>query len=220
MRTRLVGLIVSAAALFIQQACLAFDDGDFQFWNTEELSWSLVGEWGMQLEQEFRWGDDARNPYYRHTDLGFNYSGLSPWLDIGFNYRQIFEEKSTEWKSENRPHFNATVKFNLGDFKLSNRSRFEYRNREDADNFWQYRNKLSLKLPVKFTRFELKPYLADEIFVNFDEQELDRNRLCTGWAFKLFKDLGGELYYLWQRSKKSGNWSDANVLGTKLKLAF
>ncbi|MBU4140893.1 MAG: DUF2490 domain-containing protein, partial [Candidatus Omnitrophica bacterium] len=131
-----------------------------------------------------------------------------------------FEEKNSDWKYENRPHLNATVKLKLGDFKLSNRGRFEYRNREGADTLWRYRNKFTIKFPFKLTQLEIQPYVADEIFVDFDKEELNRNRLYAGFSLKLLKNLKGEIYYLRQSSKKSGRWTDYNVLGTKVKLSF
>lgn len=199
--------------------CYAFDDGDFQYWNSESISWKINNDWKLNLTEEFRFGDDSGNFYYQHSDLGLTYSGLAEWLDTGFNYQQIFEEKESSWKYENRLCLNTAVKFNLGDCKLCNRSRFEYRNREAADNFWRYRNKLIIEFPLKSTRFEVQPYLADEIFVDFDKKQLNKNRLYAGFSMKLSKNLKGEIFYL-RQSTKSSKWTDCNVLGTGLKLVF
>ena len=206
--------------LLCSSSCFAFDDGDFQYWNAESISWKLDKHWQLNLEEEFRFGDDAGDFYYQHSDLGATYTGMCNWLDIGFNYRHIFEENNDEWKQENRPHLNFALKLISGKLNLNNRGRFEYRNREDADNFWRYRNKFTLKFPCKFTRLEFQPYLADEIFVDFDQQELNRNRLYAGFYMKLLKSLKGEIFYLWQSSKKSGEWTNYQILGTKLKLVF
>ncbi len=209
-----IGIIISVSYAF------AADDGDFQYWDTEGISWKLGQDWKIELEEEMRLGDNGGNFYYEHLDLGLTYSGLAEWLDLGLNYRQVSEKKSGKWKEENRPHMNATLKWELWDFGFSNRSRFEYRNIEDADNSWRYRNKLTVKLPLKLTKFEIQPYVADEIFYDFDKETLNRNRLYTGFSFKLFKDLKSEIYYLWQSSEKDDKWSDINVLGTKFKMSF
>ncbi|MBU2541658.1 MAG: DUF2490 domain-containing protein [Candidatus Omnitrophica bacterium] len=206
--------------LFAYKLCFAFDDGDFQYWNTESASWKINDDWKGQFEVEFRYGDDASNFYYQHSDLGFVYSGVVEWLDLGINYRQAFEEKSSIWRYENIPHFNATVKWKLLDFSLSNRARLEYKNREEADNYWRYRNKFTLKVPIKLTRLELEPYIADEIFYDFDKETLNRNRLYTGFNLKLFTNLKTDIFYLWQSSEKNDEWDDYHVLGTKLKFSF
>lgn len=204
----------------VSAAGYAFDDGDFQYWNTNAVSKKIHDQWKLTGEEEFRWGDNARNPYYNHTDIGIVYSGLARWFDIGFNYRYIREEKNGRWRYENRPHIDATVKWKFFDVSLSNRGRFEYRDREKAENFWRYTNKFTVKAPGKFTLLEIQPYVADEIFYDFDGETLNRNRLYGGMSFLVFKNVNGEVYYLWESTEKSEKWNDIHVLGTKLKIAF
>ena len=215
-------VLVFIAMIFSCGTCLAFDDGDWQYWNTEDISVKLSDKWKANLEQEFRWGDDMSNPYYNHTDVGIVYSSLADWFDLGFNYRHINEEKSGGWKREHRPHLNGTIKWKWQDFSFSNRGRLEYRERQDSDEAWQYRNKLSIKPPIALTKYKISPYIADETFFDSDSQELNRNRLYAGLSFQIFKHLKAEAYYLWQRfkSSSSGKWTDYNVIGTKLKLPF
>ncbi len=212
--------ILLITVILFSGAAYAFDDGDFQYWNTESASWKLNDNWKMSLEQEFRWGDDAANLYYRHTDLGWSYSGAVDWLTLGINYRHVNEEKSGEWKYENRPHFNAEAKFKLLGLDFSNRGRFEYRNQEDSDNFWRYRNKFGFKLPWEMTKWAIQPYMADEIFYDFDIGQMNGNRLYTGFALKPLNNLSAEIYYLWETKEGASKWTDKHVLGTKLKLSF
>ena len=200
--------------------CYAFDDGDFQYWNSESISVKLKKNWKIELGEEFRFGDVAGNFYYQHSDLGLTYSGLFKWLDIGVNYQLVFEEKNDDWQYENRPHLNAALKYEINGFKLSDRNRFEYRNKEKSEDGWRYRNKFTIKFPLKLTHFEIQPYVADEIFIDFNEETFNKNRLYGGLNFKIFKNLKIEIYYLWQNNEKNDKWTDINVLGTKLRLAF
>lgn len=208
--------------LVIDLSCsYAFDDGDFQYWNTESVSWTISDRWNAKLEEEFRFGDGGGDFYYQYSDLGLTYSGLVDWLDLGINYRQIFEKDgSNKWGYENRPHLNITFKGKVNDWSLSNRSRFEYRNKEEGNDGWRYRNKSTIKIPIKFTRFDIQPYMADEIFIDFDKEDLTVNRLYGGFSFKITKNLKGEIFYLWQSTKSSGKWSCLNVLGTNIKFSF
>ncbi|MFC1594345.1 DUF2490 domain-containing protein [Candidatus Omnitrophota bacterium] len=215
-----VVLIALVWTIALGGLCFAFDDGDFQHWNTDSVSWKIDDDWKLTLEEEFRWGDNARNPYYQHSDLNAAFFGLAQWLDVSASYRQVYEEKGGGWKAENRPHMNATVKWKWSDFSFSNRGRFAYRNREDAENFWQFRNKFTIKLPFKLTELEIQPYIANEIFYDFNVNAYKRNRLSGGFAFKLLEHLKAELYYLWQSSEKNDDWNDTHVLGTKFKLSF
>ena len=205
--------------LIIANYSFAFDDNDFQYWNTESVSWKITEDWKMKVEEEFRFGNDVSDFYYQHSDLGVTYSGIAEWLDIGINYRFVFEEKNDDWSYENRPHVNTTVKLDLYDFNFNSRARFEYRDKENADPEWRYRNKFTIKSP-KFTKLEIQPYIADEIFVDFDGEDLNRNRLYGGIELKMFDNLKGEIFYLWQSSESNDNWTDWHILGTKLKLSF
>ncbi|MFH1414361.1 MAG: DUF2490 domain-containing protein [Candidatus Omnitrophota bacterium] len=213
-------LIVAASITFFYQESFAFEDDDFQYWNTENVSWKVSDDWKGSFEVEFRYGDNASNFYYQHSDLGFTYSGFGEWLDLGFNYRQIFEEKSSVWRDGCVPHFNATVKGKLFDMPVSNRSRFEYNEIEEADDYWRYRNKASVKFPIKLTKLEIQPYLSDEIFYDFDAGSLNKNRFYSGFTLKLLNNLKADIFYLLQRNKNNGKWTDVNALGTKLILSF
>ena len=217
---RFIFLSIFLISLVCNNVCFAFDDDDFQYWSTTSASWEISDEWKMNLEEELRLGDDASNLYYHHTDIGVMYSGITDWLDVGLNYRHVFEEKSSGWKQENRPHLNAAVKWKMGDVSLSNRARFEYRNREDAENYWRYRNKFTIKFPFKLTKLNMQPYIADEIFYDFNEETLNRNRVYAGVGFEIFDNLKAEIYYLLESNERSKDWNDTHALGTKLKFYF
>ena len=219
-RIKLIFLGALILSVVFCSSSLAFDNGDFQIWNTDSVSFRLNENWKIKFEEEFKFGDDAGDFYYQHSDLGIVYSGFAEWFDLSFNYRQTFEKKSGEWKEENRPHLNAVVKWKVSDISVAARSRLEYRNREDEDNFWRYRNKFTVKLPVEFAKFQIHPFVADEIFYDFDKGTLNKNRIYIGFSFKPRKGLAAEVYYLNESSEKGEEWTDNNVLGTKIKISF
>lgn len=204
--------------LLFSPCCYASDDDDFQYWNNESIEGKLSKNWKIKVDEEFRFSDDAGSFYYNHTDIG-SFCSLNENLEIGLNYRHIYQKKNKGWDPEYRPHVNVTLKTKLHNFAIKDRSRFEYRMPESASDSWRYRNKLSVDMPFKWKRFNIGPYIADEIFVDFDKKELNRNRLYLGFKMKFFKNLQGEIFYLWQ-STRGSKWKDYNVLGTGLKLAF
>jgi hypothetical protein len=213
--------LVAAAGLFLMaiSSAYSYDDGDFQVWHTETQEKEINNSLKVGLEEEVRFGGSASELYYHHYDLGFVKS-INKNLDIGVNYRQVYEKKSGKFKEENRPHINAVLKTSFLGCQIDDRNRFQYRHFDYKADLWQYRNKLTVRLPFKFSRFEFKPYISDEVFIDLDDNGLSRNRFYSGLAFKLFKDLKGEIYYLLQSSKGATHWTDANVLGTKVKLSF
>jgi len=214
-------VVTVMAVLSISEICFAFDDGDFQYWSTAKFSFDIDKDWKFTFAEEFRLGDDAGDFYYHHSDIGFVYKSLADWIDLGVNYRKVFERDSKDkWGQENRPHLNITLRGQLSDFDVSSRSRFEYRDRENKKDLWRYRNKVTVKFPLELTSLKLQPYLADEVFINFDEEDFNGNRLYAGLSLKLSKNIKGEVYYLWQSSESGGDWKDINVLGTQLSFRF
>jgi len=60
------------------------------------------------------------------------------------------------------------------------------------------------------------------IFIGFgnSQEEFNQNRFSSGFSMRLSEQLKAELYYMLVSAKKAGGWSDANVLGLKLKVSF
>ena len=202
-------------------SCFAYDDKGFQLWNSASASFDINNEWKGKIDEEFRLGNDGGHLYYQHSDIGFTYTGLADWLDLGFNYRYVFEKDSKDkWREENRPHFNLTVRGQPFGLDVSNRSRFEYREREVKEDVWRYRNKVTIKLPLKLTDLKLQPYVADEFFITLNDDNIDRNRLYFGLPLKLSGNYKTDLFYLWQSSRSGKEWKDISVVGIYLKFTF
>jgi hypothetical protein len=218
---RLRFVLSVTCVLLVTEICFAFDDEDFQFWSTAGVAFDIDKDWTATFEEEFRFADDAGQLYYHHSDLGFVYKSLADWIDVGANYRQVFQKDSTgQWRPENRPHLNATLKGRVSGLDLSNRSRLEYRDRENKKDLWRYRNKIALKLPVELTQLKLQPYIADEVFITFNAEDFDQNRLYSGFYIELSKNVRADIFYFRQSSKSGGDWKDANVVGAYLKFYF
>jgi len=221
-RRRIYFVAAAMTVVLFSSTCFAVKEEGFQYWSRAGVGFDINKDWKFTFEEELRLGNDGGNLYHYYSDFGFIYSGLADWIDLGFNYRQVSEKDSEdEWRSENRPHLNVTLKTRLFGLDVSDRSRFEYRDREYKEDVWRYRNKVTVKLPFELTTFKLRPYLADEVFITLNDDNVDRNRLYLGVSFNLAKNVKGEIYYMWQSSRvASGEWNDLNVLGTKLKFSF
>ena len=219
MRRLFIAIFGILLSLFTSTPAFAHDDGDWQLWNTESIEGKLNKGWKVKLEEEFRFGDSMEALYYHHTDLSLTYK-LTDWFFLGIAFRQIYEKKNGEWREENRPHINGTFKWTMHEFNLKNRSRLEYRIREGKEETMRYRNKLTVTPPFKWTKLSIQPFVADEVFGDFDKGELNRNRFYMGIKAKLSENLKLNIFYLWQTSKKQEEWLNCNVVGIKLGFVF
>jgi len=215
-------LLVVTVSVLVSGICFGYEDEGFQWWSNAGASFDVAKDWKCAFEQEFRMGDDGGNLYYEHSDLGFIYSGLAEWLDLGAGFRLIYEKDSSdEFQRENSPYIIVTLKGKLFDCPVSTRSRIEYRDRTEKEDVWRYRNKITVKLPVELTPLKLKPYLADEIFITLNDDNVDKNRLYFGAVMPLSEGIEADIFYMWQASRvDSGDWSDIQVLGTAVKFKF
>lgn len=213
-------MVFSSLCLLLPKA-YSYDDGDFQVWITEAEEFKINDVSKITIEEEQRFGDDASEFYYQHYDGGFTYD-VNKHFVVSLNYRQIYAKAKThsKFKEENQPYAYVTAKCDLRGFKLEDRNRFEYRHFDYQGDSWRYRNKFTVKLPWKFSAFEIQPYLADEIFLDLNGIDFNRNRYSCGCGFTIIKNLKGELFYLLQSAKSNGGWAQTNVLGTKIKISF
>ncbi len=200
---------------FFSNVLYAYDDGDFQFWISQSISGKINDSWSMKLTNEERFGDDAQQHYRHHSDLGISHKIDDRWK-VGFHFRYITEKKSSGWQYEHRYYANATYKFLFKGFDMSNKVQAEFRHKDNND-FYRFRDKLTINLPQIGI---FKPFIADEVFTDTEEEKLNRNRLYIGIKNKINDNLYAKAYYLWQRDKKPDYWKDTNVIGISLSFKF
>ena len=199
----------------------ADDKSGFQYWSTADVAVDINKDWKTVFEEEFRLGDDGGHLYYHHSDIALIYKGLAEDIDLGFNFRKVYVEDDTNtWRQENRPHLNVTFRKELGTIDFSTRSRLEFRDNELTDDFWRYRNLFTFKLPFELTSLKLKPYIADEIFINLNNEGYIANRVYAGVTFNLRKNIKTAVYYVWQSARTSPGRADIHAIRTKLIFNF
>jgi len=213
-------LLVIVLVLLATGYAYAYDDGDFQIWNTDTEELKVNKDTKIALEEEFRWGDNAGEFYYQHYDVGISYN-LKEYLNIGVGYRQIYELKNRKFKEENSPYAVASLLWDLKGFKFEDRNRFEYRHFDYQAEAGRYRNKLTVKLPWKFTALDIQPYISDEVYLSIGgTNQFNQNRFGSGFGMNLTKNIKGDIYYMLVDVRSPGKWKETNVLGTKLKISF
>jgi opacity protein-like surface antigen len=77
-----------------------------------------------------------------------------------------------------------------------------------------------VKLPVELTGLKLKPYVADEVFIPLNDDNITQNRVYAGISFEVLENLTADVFYLWLNGRTADGWNDINVLGTGLRYRF
>lgn len=192
-------------------------ESDWEYWSHYEVVGSINDNMDFKVKPELRFNNDFSNHYYTHFEIGLDWK-MKDLFILSPYYRHINKKMEDEWKVECRPHLNATFKWKVYWFSFTDRNRLEYRIKED-NKFFRYRNKLTIKIP-KFSLLKIQPYIAEEIFYDFNANTMNKNRIYAGIDFKVFRNLRAGTYYILESSKKKGDLSNINVLGTTLKYSF
>ena len=185
-----------------------------QFWHAEKLSHSFSDKLSISFEDDFRSEGFGKNNYYFHGDIGLKYY-LNSSIALYANFREVFEKKSSGWIQEHRPHGSLTIKFKRGLISTIGRSRLEYRIKDSGSSF-RNRNMISVDIGNGWTSLKVIPYLADEIFYDLSNNEINRNRFYIGFKIKNLTRFKPTIYLMQQRNLKNSKWDIISVLGMKI----
>ncbi len=227
---------ILACMLLSAGPVLAYDTGDTQLWLTFGAGGKFTNRITGSITEQFRYGDDCGELYYTETAF------LLAWdandrlaLGAGFNESQDRKTKTlydadgsevlnTYWQYEHQPAAEITFKGKTAGWKLEDRTRVEYRMKEDTQDYFRYRNRVRLIAPWKWTAMNINPRAYYEVNLSDlpdgADWVFDRQRLYAGVTLSLIDHVTGELYFLKQYDWTSGDWREYNVLGISLNASF
>ena len=215
---RLVVLVLFLAVVSFK--AYAYENGDFQIWQTDGEDVKIGKCTKFMMEQEFRFGNNASEFFYQHYDWGFAWA-FDKRLEMALGYRLVYEKIKYKWMEEDEPYTNITAKLDMWKFKFEDRNRIEYRHFRFAPDQARYRNRLVIKYPIDFKKIVIAPYVSDEIFVSSNSTGFNQNRLESGIEFGLAKYIKISVSYMAQQVRGlKDKWYEANVLWLKGKIAF
>ena len=181
---------------------------------------------------EGRFGEDELDE--QHAIVGF---GIKPfdWLTIGPHYHVVDSRKKKSggghyWEKEHRVAVDVTPSYTLGGWKISDRSRIAYRDFENSQGFWRYRNRIQVNSPWKWTDWKINPYASWELFLDDGKpskhvrknDKFDQWRFVTGVTAKVTDNLSLNLFYLLQEKKDTSthDWRPNHVVGLYATYSF
>jgi hypothetical protein len=197
----------------------AFADRDWEYWSRYSVEVPVTKEISYAIKPEWRIRDDMSYRYLFKLEQAINFK-IGKYLEIAPYY--VWQENKTSKGADrsNLSYLDLTGKIplkELFDMKIIDRIRWQY-NYDKGLTIW--RNSTRLTKTFKFGKFELSPFVEDEIFYDTKLDKFNENWASAGILLGLNKYANIGISYLLDTKKKGNDWNYANVLVTSFSLKF
>lgn len=201
--------------LSVADTSAQIDRTDNQFWTEVLVGVPVTKNFDFNILGGPRFGRDFSRPVDERIGAGFTFRYGN--LTIAPHYFHIGTQPFAGRRAwENRLVLPVTLRFNIGDFRISERNQFERRMRNSGLKANRYRNRVQVEHPVGNRDWRLSLYVADEVFYDWFVNRWVRNRFSVGGTKVFNKHFTQDLYYTRQNDGVSLP-GDLNVIGTTLR---
>jgi hypothetical protein len=192
------------------------DRTDNQQWTDVQLAVPVTKTIDLNFLGTLRLGRDISHPVDERVGVGFTLR-FGKYVTVAPNFLAIAMrpvENRRIW--ENRLVLPVTLRFNVGEFRLSDRNQFERRYRNSGLKATRYRNRFQVEHAVGGDNLKMSVFVSDEVFYDWFVDRWVRNRFAVGVTKVFNKHFTQDLYYLRQNDGVSIP-GDLNVIGTTLR---
>jgi len=188
---------------------------DNQVWSELQLAVPINNKIDLVMLGVLRLGRSVSRPVNERVGAGILVR-CRKYLTLLPSYLYVASQPtSTNHSTEHRITLEATPKFPIRSFVVSDRNRVEFHFHSPSPNFVQYRNRIQIEHALRLR--DLHGFVADEVFYDSVASAWIRNRFYLGVAKKVNKHLTLEIYYVRQNDSHS-HPGDINALGSTFKV--
>jgi opacity protein-like surface antigen len=182
------------------------------------LKADLNDDWFVISRSNLASRNDHDEFFFGYTGASLGYQINDQWsLRAGYRHAWI---KLGDWLEEDRPFAEAYFSGRLGDYRVTNRARVEFRLFDYRENDVRLRNEITVEAPWSLTALELRPYLEEEAFYSTDAGQFEANWLGGGLAWRPAKGVKLKAGYRWNRFRVGDDWRDRDVLVLGLNVFY
>lgn len=200
---------------------------DFQSWNDVTIAFPIVktqDKTGKRIDKvsflflgTLRLGRNRMFPVDERGGFGFdirlnkNFTFTPSYL-----YRHV-EPGRGRHATEHQLRFELNYEKAFRRFTIKDRPRIEYRVKHSASDVVNFRNRLTIKVPVRKDDKEIfAPFVADEPFYDFSLKKWVANEFSAGISKKLNSSTSAEFFYM-LRTVSVGLPKTTNAIGVNLR---
>jgi hypothetical protein len=202
--------------------------------------------WEAKVETEVKFRNNM-SEYYDLEAMPWVAYSFADWFRLGLGWRELFSRNDSAiyaqdasqdserrlfrrvsnhyWQVEHRPLVDVMLTAKAVGWTLEERVRIEYRKLEAQDAYLRYRNRLRLRPPWKWSKADIQPWVAWEVYYEdtsklSTRERLNRHRAYVGISAKLTKNVRVGTYYYYEQVLKSGHWATNNEIGLETGFDF
>lgn len=211
MRIFLLGIGLFAS-LFVSGQTI---ETESYLWNYSSVSKTINKKNELLLGEKLHYSINEGQINYHHFDL-ILYHRFNKNFTLGMAVRNAYSGVSENQIKEITPQVYGVYKAGLKRLTVNWSNRIDYRNFDTGEKQTRYRSKLTLALKDRFTKARIQPYMAEEMFVKFNEEGLYNVRFFGGLYLFETTYLKVDLYYCYIFHDQGLSWGHQNVKGLNL----
>ena len=210
-----VGLFLLAIGF---SASLAAHEDSGASWNLL-LKANIDDRWFVISRSNMASRNNFEDNFFGFTGAAIGYQLTKQW-SLRAGYRHVWLDIGGDWFEEDRPFAEAYFADKWNDFRVTNRSRVEFRFFDHRDDDVRLRNEITVEAPWELTPLKLRPFLEEEVFYSLDSQRIETNWLGGGLSWRPRKGMKLKAGYRWNHFRVGDRWRDRDVLVLGMNLFF
>jgi hypothetical protein len=184
-----------------------------------DLDDSLGDEWFVLSRSNLALRNDNEQTFLKYTGASLGYQIDRQWsVRLGFRLAQF--RIRDDWRTERRPIAELYFADAFDGWRLTSRSRVEYRDRTWSNEDVRLRQEFTATAPWQFTSLGLKPFLEEELFYSTRNDWFEANWATAGLSLFPKKGVKLKLAYRHNRQRIFGNFTTRHTLVTGINVYF
>ena len=192
---------------------------------------SLAEYWKATFSVESSFDEDGDKKQH-YSDLGFVYTRIADWFDVGANYRSVYNRLYEDiWINENRYYLNFIGRHRLFNIGFNHRIRMEYSqlDADRIDDFGTFRYRISVNPPFEYDMsrerlilndYTVRPYGSYEIALDTSDDAISSHTGKVGLSSILSEKVVANIYYSYAKRLSDYVEGDLHATGLEITLIY
>lgn len=183
------------------------------------LKYKLNEDWFVVSRSNLSFRDDNEQLFLGYTGASLGYQINRHWsARLGYRYARF--RIGEDWRTEQRPMAEMYFADMLSGWRLTSRSRAEFRFPDWRDNDVRLRQEFTVTAPWKLTALEMKPFIEDEIFYSTRNHWVEANWATIGLSFFPLENTKVKFGYRHNRQRIGGKFMTRHTLVVGMNVFF